>query len=219
VADLAVGVVMTIALVLVTDSAVFAMGFEALFAGDQDVGPISVVTSPDDCLHLLRTAIPDVVVVDEDMEGAIGLCQEVSARWPAIPIFVLSTVLDDGAVRAAIDAGATGFVGKQSEADYLRNAVKSVADGQSVLDPRVTRAVISWVTGDHNEADEASERLSGQELQVLRFVARGESNKRIATKMGISENTVKTYLRRIYRKINCSTRSEAAAWLTRHGAF
>jgi len=208
-----------LALVLITDSAVFGLGFEALFADDQDVQSMSIVSSPDDGLHLLRSATPDVVIVDYDMEGAAGLCEELSARWPAIPVFVLSTALNDEVVRSAIEAGVVGFVSKRNDAHYIRDAVKSVADGQSVLDPSVTRSVISWVTGLDVKRADVSGRLSGQELQVLRLVARGESNKRIARRLGLSENTVKTYLRRIYRKLGCRTRSEAAAWLTRQGAF
>ncbi len=168
------------------------MGFESLFADDQDVRLISVVRSPDDCMHLLQTVAPDTVVVDYDMDGANGLCEELTNRWPAIPVFALSTVLGDVAVRAAIDAGVVGFVSKRSSADYIRQAVKNVADGQSVLDPTVTRSVISWVTGIQFNPAEVDDRLSGQELQVLRLVAQGESNKRIASRLGLRENTVNT---------------------------
>jgi len=209
---------MTISLVLVSDSAVCTIGFNALFSDDPDVHPISVVASPDDFMELLKSTIPDVAIVDYDTDGAIGLTEVMSVRWPLIAVLVVSTLLTDELVRAALDAGVGGFVSKRNEPEYFRKAVKSVADGQSVLDPRVTRSVIAWATGDRAGA-EANGRLSGQELQVLRLVARGESNKRIARRLGLSENTVKTYLRRTFRKINCGTRSEAAARLTRHGAF
>jgi DNA-binding NarL/FixJ family response regulator len=210
---------LTISLVLVTDGGVYAMGFEALVADDREAQLIAVATSPDDCLQLLMSTVPDLVAVDYDMDDAVGLCEQLSARWPALPVLVLATVLSDVAVHAALYAGVVGFVSKRNDCEYLRNAVKRVADGQSVLDPRVTRSVIAWATGGHAGPGQIGEWLSGRELQVLRLVARGESNKRVATRMGLSESTVKTYLGRIYRKINCGTRSEAAVWLTRQGAF
>jgi DNA-binding NarL/FixJ family response regulator len=128
-------------LVLVTDNGVYAMGFAALFADDRDAQPISVVTSPDACMHVLQRVIPDVVVVDCDTDGAVELCERVAAQSPGLPVLVLVTTISNTALHAAIDAGVVGFVSKRNEAEYVRNAVKTVAGGRSILDPKVTRSV------------------------------------------------------------------------------
>ncbi len=206
---------MTSVLVL-TDCTVFGLGFEAL-AADDDTFELVAQANAQRGMRLLEESRPDVVVLDFGIDGgrAISLCKTISQRWPALPVLMLSNVLDDEAVKAAIEAGARGYLYENADRERLRSAVEWLAQGQGVLDPLVTRRVMNWATRNGSEA--APDTLSEKEVEVLRLVSQGEPNKRIAKAMGVSENTVKTYLRRAYRKLGCHTRSAAAAALAQRG--
>jgi DNA-binding NarL/FixJ family response regulator len=203
-------------LLLVSECTIFGMGFEALVADDSTFRFLGSV-HPAECVEQLERTTPDVVVVDHSMDAgaAMKVCEAISQRRPRVPILVLSNTLNDDAVRESIESGARGYLYKGADRAYLRSAIYWLAEGQAVLDPRVTRRVIDWAT--HSALDAGEEGLSGREIEVLRLVCRGEPNKRIAKRMGLTENTVKTYLRRAYRKLDCHTRSAAAAVLAQRG--
>jgi DNA-binding NarL/FixJ family response regulator len=203
-------------LVLVSDCTVLGMGFEALAANGNGLRFLGVV-DPLRAVDTLEAGRPDVLVVDYDLYGgrAVRLCETITRRWPTLPVLVLSSVLDDASVRASIDAGARGFLYKNTDPDELRVAMECLAEGHAILDPKVTARVIQWATQAGLEMPD--EGLSGREIEVLRLVSRGEPNKRIARHMGLTENTVKTYLRRAYKKLDCHTRSAAAAAVVQRG--
>ena len=199
--------------VVVTDSTLIEAGFEALAASYADLEMLGSGSAADDGGLMLR-AQPDVVVIDDGMADgrALGICRAVAR---VKPVLVLSAELTDEAVRGSIDAGARGYLYKDVDTDVLHRTIRRLAAGQSVLDPRVTARVIDWAS--QFSFDASDETLSGREVEVVRRVARGESNKQIARHLGLSENTVKTYLRRVYRKLDCQGRSSAAAIVARRG--
>jgi len=206
---------MTSVLVL-SDCTVFGLGFEAIGKEDESFDIVGRADATEG-LRLLDRSSPDVVVIDYEINGgrSIDLCSEIVQSHPSIPVLVLSNVLDDEAVRSSISAGARGYLYKNADRDRLRAAIEWLKEGQGVLDPLVTLRVMDWATKSGSEG--TYETLSEKELEVLRLVSRGEPNKRIARTMGVSENTVKTYLRRAYRKLGCHTRSAAAALLAQRG--
>ena len=201
---------------LVSDSTIMELGFESLAEDDASLTFLGRVT-PRDALKRTDETMPDVLVVDFAVEGgrAVRICEVVSRHRPDVPILVFSNVLDDNAVRAVIDAGARGYLYKNADRSTLRSAIGWLAEGYAFLDPMITRRVIDWATKPG--VTPAGEGLSARELEVLRLVSRGEPNKRIAKRMGLTENTVKTYLRRAYRKLDCSSRTAAAAVLAQRG--
>jgi two-component system response regulator DevR len=192
-------------------------GFEALAASYGDLELVGVASTAQEAELLITRTDPDVALVDYGLaeDGALPLCRAVTQLRPALPVLVISGVLDDEAVHGSIEAGAQGYLYKDIESDELRTAIRSLAGGASVLDPRVTGRVIAWAS--HPAGDTPEDTLSAREIEVMRHVARGESNKEIAGQLGLSENTVKTYLRRVYRKLDCRTRSAAAALVARRG--
>jgi DNA-binding NarL/FixJ family response regulator len=203
--------------VVVTDCTLLWSGFEALAATYADIELVGTASGTPDAEALVLRTRPNVVLIDYGLadDRALPLCRAITGLRPGLPILVISGVLSDEAVRGAIEAGAQGYLYKDVEADELRTAIKSLAAGASVLDPRVTGRVIVWAS--QHSVDTAEETLSAREIEVVRRVARGESNKEIAEHLGLSENTVKTYLRRAYRKLDCQTRSAAAALVARRG--
>jgi DNA-binding NarL/FixJ family response regulator len=203
--------------VVLTDCTLLRSGFEALAATYTDLVLAGTASATPDAEALVAATRPDVVLIDYGLadERALPLCRAITRLMPGVPVLVISGVLSDEAVRGAIEAGAQGFLYKDVETDELRTAIRSLAEGASVLDPRVTGRVIVWAS--QHSSDAAEDMLSAREVEVVRRVARGESNKEIAKRLGLSENTIKTYLRRAYRKLDCQTRSAAVALVARRG--
>jgi RNA polymerase sigma factor (sigma-70 family) len=211
---------------LFTESAVMALGFAALASEEPDVRFLGSAPA-DKGLETLAAGRPDVVVIDFHNDGghatgayataapAVTLCEAIGRRWPTVAVLVVSDEVDDRSVRALLEAGARGYLSKSADGSSLMAAIRELADGHGVLDPRVTRAVIDWAK--QPRVDGAAEELSDREVEILRLVSHGEPNKRIAKRLGVTENTVKTYLRRAYKKLGCNTRSAAAAALAQRG--
>lgn len=201
-------------IVLLSDDTVFSLGLASLASGS-DWEVVRAGSDRRSVTSALSRASPDVVVLDEETTD-LALCGEIGALYPKTPLLVFGGERrSDEAVVAAVRAGARGFVLKSAEPEQMLTAIASVAAGHGFLDPSVTLRVISWAF-DAQEVDYPA-GLSPREMEVLGYVIEGEPNKRIAKRMGLSENTVKTYLRRAYRKLNCHTRSAAAAKLAREG--
>lgn len=198
---------------VLTDCTILRAGFESLIEGPEFT-LVGFASSTTEMLNLVESKRPDVVIVPTQDE-AFDACRTISRGYPEIPVLLVSAGLDDGSVRGAIEAGALGFIFKDVEPADFRSAVRRLIAGESVLDTRVAGRVIAWAA--HRAIEPEAGSLSPREIEVLRLVVRGEPNKRIARQLGVSENTVKTYLRRSYRKLGCSTRSAAAAIVARGG--
>lgn len=199
---------------VMTECNVLRAGFEKLIAGP-DSPALRFASTPEETLQLVQDQRPDLVIIPSDAEGALEACSAITARTPDLPVLFVSTALDDDVVRSAIEAGAAGLLFQSAEPAEFRVAVKRLVAGQSVIDPRIAGKVIAWAR-NHPE-EEKSIELSPREFEVMRYVIEGEPNKRIARRMSVSENTVKTYLRRVYRKLGCHSRSAAAAVVARKG--
>jgi DNA-binding NarL/FixJ family response regulator len=170
-------------------------------------------------LEVAAATMPDVVVMDVRLNGACGIetTREIRARRPATKVIMLTSYADDDAMFSSIMAGASGYVLKQILGSDLVGAVRSVAAGQSLLDPSMTTAVLNRLRqGRDQMKDEKLARLSAQEERILTLVAQGMTNKEIGVELFISEKTVKNHVSHILQKLQMSRRSEAAAYLTRH---
>ena len=201
---------------LLSNDTIFSLGLSSLIASDPSMELAHVADETESVWDELALSTPDVIVLDQETTQTEHLCAELTARYPDVHVLIFASPNQaDAGVHAAVRGGARGYVLKTAEPDQLLAAIKSVAEGNGFLDPSVTLRVISWATGTVSESHPAG--LSRREMEVLGFVLEGEPNKRIARRMGLTENTVKTYLRRAYRKLNCRSRSAAAAALARHG--
>jgi DNA-binding NarL/FixJ family response regulator len=158
---------------------------------------------------------PALVVLDARIgaELALRMCSELSAL-NAPPTVAVLAAADRDFLLKALGAGARGYLDPFSDASVLEVSLRALAQGQWVLGPDVASAVSSLVRR-HGPETEAG--LSGREIEILRMIATGESNKRIARRLGTTPNTVKTHLSRAYRKMECRSRSEAVAFLASRG--
>lgn len=170
-----------------------------------------------------RTAV-DVVVLDLRMRGVDGITamRLLAERPEPPPVLVLTTFDDDEMLSGAIRAGASGFMLKDSSADDLIRAVRAVAAGDSWLDPAVTGRVLSGyrdagVPRSESGAGRPGDILTERELEVLREIGAGASNLEIATRLGISELTVKSHVGRIFTKLDLRDRPAAIVYAYDYG--
>lgn len=165
----------------------------------------------------LRTS-PDVIVMDVRLADGSGIeaTREIRAARPDMRVIMLTSFADEDALFASILAGASGYVLKQVRSDDLVRSIRSVHDGQSLLDPAMTGAVLDRLRkGKDILRDEKLARLSPQEERILVLVAEGKTNREIGESLGLAEKTVKNYVSAILSKLEVTRRAEAAAYLAR----
>lgn len=173
---------------------------------------ITVIGEANDGLaaqSIIREKQPQIALVDIKMpnQGGIDLTRWVRDHAPATKVIVLSAYDDDPYIMAALDAGASGYVLKNTSPRILIDAVKTVAAGQSALDPAITTKVMGLLVGNRNEA---AVTLSEREIAVLQLTAQGLTNKAIGQQLHISDRTVQGHLRKIFSKLDVNSRTEAA---------
>ncbi|MFV1962010.1 MAG: response regulator [Acidimicrobiia bacterium] len=176
-----------------------------------------------EAVSLTQRLRPDVVLMDLGLPGVGGVeaTREIKARWPDVEVLVLTVHDDDQYVFEAIRAGASGYLLKDVHDNELIDAVLAVAEGGVVLQPAIARRLVAVLRTRGKTLDEPSRTnaLTDRELQVLRLVAKGLSNRDVGERLGVSARTVETHLTHVYRKLGASSRTEATirglrdAWL------
>jgi DNA-binding NarL/FixJ family response regulator len=204
---------------LVDDHEVVRDGIRALLAGSQDVVVCAEAGSVREAVAEAERALPDVVVMDVRLSDGSGIeaTRDIRAQRPATQVLMLTSFADDEALFASIMAGASGYVLKQIKGEELVRAIRAVGQGQSLLDPAVTKGVLDRLRkGKHLFRDEKLARLSPQEERILGLVSEGRTNRQIGEELGLAEKTVKNYVSSILGKLEVARRAEAAAYLARH---
>lgn len=197
-----------IRVVLVDDHALVRAGIREYLDRADAIEVVGEADGGHDAQTLIADVHPDVALVDikmADMSG-IELTQWITTNHQGTNVLVISAYDDDAYVTAALDAGANGYLLKNTSPMQLTDAVRSVAAGEATLDPSVATKVIRMATG---RVDRSSSDLSSRELDVMQLVAQGLTNKDIAAKLFISARTVQGHLRRIFEKLDVTTRTEA----------
>jgi DNA-binding NarL/FixJ family response regulator len=199
-------------LLLVDDHEVVRLGLRTLFARSDRIDVIGEAGSVAEATKEAQRLQPDVVLMDLRLSDGSGItaCRDILSRDPATRVLFLTSYSDEDAVRATVLAGAAGYLLKEIGHQALINAIETVASGQSILDPKITQAVLHQIT-DGAKADGAGrEPLSPQEQRVLAQVVEGKTNKQIAKALGLSDKTVKNYLSNAFQKLQVNRRSPAA---------
>ena len=206
-----------IRLVLVDDHEVVRLGLRALFENTDRLEVVGEAASVAEAIVECRRLRPDVVLMDLRLPDGSGItaCREILSRHPDTRVLFLTSYSDEDAVRATVLAGAAGYLLKQIGRQALVEGIETVAKGQSILDPRVTQAVLNQLTSDAKPANTGHDELSPQERRVLEQVVDGKTNKQIAAALGLSDKTVKNYLSNAFQKLQVNRRSHAAVVYSR----
>ncbi|RME11791.1 MAG: DNA-binding response regulator [Ardenticatenia bacterium] len=210
----------TIRILLVDDHAVVRVGLRALLDAQPDMEVVGEAATAADAVRQCAMLRPDVVLMDIRLPDRTGIdaCAEIRRMGAPCQVLMLTSYADDALVLDALKAGAAGYVLKHLDTDDLVRAIRAVAEGDAVLDPKVTAAVVAQVQKAEEEQRRAAFRdLSDRELEVLALVAQGKSNAEIAEILTLSPVTVRNHVSTILQKLGLSNRIEAATYAVRHG--
>jgi len=216
-----------IRIVVVDDHEVVRHGLRLSLELEPDMAVIGEARTGEDALRIVVDEKPDVVLLDVRLDGADGpeVCRQILAVVPRTAVVMLTNYLEDGFVLRSLMAGAKGYVIKDVQLSELKKMIRSVYQGGSVLDPKVTAQVISTVTasGEMPAARGTGRRpvtvtaLSDTDLAILRHLASGMTDKQIAGRVHLSPHTVKDHLEKIRALLDVGSRTEIVATALRRG--
>ena len=193
---------------VVDDHPIVRAGLVALFDAAPDIEVVGTASSGDEAVGLAAELVPDVVLMDLRMTGIDGdeATARIVAARPETRVVILTTYENDDAILRAISAGASGYLLKAAPEEELLAGVRSVAAGEVALAPSVSRLLVQRAAAP---AAPSSPELSPRELDVLRLVAQGLSNRAIAERLFVGEATVKTHLLHAFAKLGVDDRTRA----------
>jgi DNA-binding NarL/FixJ family response regulator len=208
-------------LVLADDHAVVRKGIREFLEEEGDIQVVAEADDGEQALAHIAELRPDVAVLDIQMPGLTGIevTRRVKADYPDVKVLMLTAYDYDPYIFAALQAGANGYVLKTARSHQLTAAVRTVHDDGTALDPTVTRKVVEHMASGspYARAEGMVERPSEREMDVLRLVARGFSNRAIGRELGISDRTVQGHLANLFGKLGVATRTEAALLAVKMG--
>jgi len=208
-----------IRLLIADDHPAFREGLSRLL---DDEGDMECIAKPYDGMEAVRLAKelqPDVAIIDVTMPNLNGIeaAKRIKAACPAVAILMVSAFDYESYILASLQAGASGYMSKNTPLRELVSAVRLVYKGESVLDTKATEKVVRrLVTGDNSHKTDV-ERLHPRELEILKLAAKGMSNKKIADELIISERTVQTHLVNVFRRMGASSRTQAVLHALKKG--
>jgi len=193
------------------DHELVRMGLRTLLDGETDIEVVGEAWDTDSAVDGATAARPDVVLLDMRMPGAGGVdaCKRIKEAVPETAVLVITSFDEDDEVFGVMEAGANGYLMKDSRPERVANAVRAVYDGQAVFDAGVAMRIISGRQNGSNGNAQLAEPLSERELEVLELMAQGLSNKEIGRTLWIGETTVKTHVSHILRKLQQNDRTQA----------
>ena len=205
---------MTIRVLIVDDHKVVRQGLQMFLALDTEIEVVGEAVNGEEAVAMSAELDPDVILMDLLMPAMDGIeaTRTIKQSQPDCEIIALTSILEDDKVVGAIRAGAIGYLLKDTEAEELCRAIKAAASGQIQLSPAAAQRLVREV-----RAPESPEALTERELEVLRLVAHGLSNRQIALQLSLSEKTVKTHVSNILGKLNLLSRTQAALFAVRAG--
>ena len=207
-----------IKVLIVDDHAVVREGLRTYLMLEDHVELVGEAANGREAVTLATRLQPDVVLMDlqmPEMDG-VNATRVIKERLPSTKVVVLTSFTDDQHVLPAIKAGATGYILKDASAHEVLRAIEAASRGQAQLDPVVARRLMEQVTSPPPERSPASD-LTPRELEVIRLVARGMSNKEIARELVTSERTIKGHVSNILGKLGLADRTQAALFAVREG--
>jgi DNA-binding NarL/FixJ family response regulator len=203
-----------IRVVLADDHAMVRLGLEQLLAGADGIEVVGSAVDGAQAVSMVLELAPDVVLMDLQMPGVDGVAatRQIVASGAESQVVVLTSFSDSERIVAALDAGAIGYLLKDTEPEDLLEGVRAAARGESPLNPRAARQLLTARTS----TPVLTVDLTPRELEVLGLVRQGLANKQIARRLGITERTVKAHLTSTFQRIGVSDRTQAALWAERN---
>jgi NarL family two-component system response regulator LiaR len=205
---------MIVRILIADDHRVVRQGLRVFLSLDPELAVVGEAENGEEALLMARELEPDVVLMDLLMPVVDGIeaTKAIRAELPDVEVLALTSVLEDAVVTRVIKAGAIGYLLKDSEPEELHRAIRGAASGRVQLAPEAAARLVREL-----RAPESPEVLTERETEVLKLLARGRTNKQIASALLIEEKTVKTYVSSILTKLGVSSRTQAALHGVRAG--
>ena len=205
-------------MLIVDDHSVVRMGLRMFFDLQDDIEVVGEAADGSEGVAMARRLEPDVVLMDllmPNMDGitAIG---RIKAERPETEIVTMTSFIEEEKVTSALEAGASGYVLKDAEAEEVAAAVRAAYAGEVHLDPAVARLLAQRLRTRKSPEDELAEPLTDREKDVLRLLGQGMSNKEIGAALFITERTARTYVSNILGKLGLASRTQAALYAVEH---
>lgn len=199
---------------LLDDHEVVRRGVAEMLESEPDITVIGEAANVSEALARIPALRPDVAVLDVQLPDGNGVevCRRIRASLPNTACLMLTSYTDDDALVSAIMAGAAGFMLKQVRGNELIKAVRTVATGESLLDPITTTQLLTRLRTDANREDPFAS-LSAQERRILEYIAEGLTNRQIGEEMFLAEKTVKNYVSSLLAKLGLERRTQAAVFV------
>lgn len=204
-------------ILIADDHPVIREGLSAMLSSVAGFEVVGEARDGQEAMDLALRLVPDIVLMDLRMPGMDGVqaMRLIHAQCESIRFIILTVYDNDEYIFEGIRAGASAYLLKDVSRDELINAIREVHRGQSLLHPQITRKLFDRVSGSGE--GEHGVTLTDRELEILRMMANGASNKQIAARLKISSHTVKTHVSNIYQKLEVNDRAEAVAKAIRQG--
>lgn len=211
-----------IRVLVVDDQTLFREALAEALKMEEDLEVVGVAATGKEALELASKLHPDVVLMDLKMPEMDGITatQLLKAEMPEIKVLMVTLFGDEEYLQRAIMAGADGYILKDVRRDQMVEAIRQVARNGCLIDPVLLRAVVHQYVQLQQRQQERQpfpDGLTEREVEILRLIAEGRSNKEIAKRLGITIGTVKMHLYKIYRKIGVSDRTQAALYVVHKG--
>jgi DNA-binding NarL/FixJ family response regulator len=205
-----------IAVFLLDDHEIVRRGVRDMLEAEGDIKVTGEAGTAASALARIPALRPDVAVLDVRLPDGDGVtvCREIRSRMPEVACLMLTSFADDDALMDAVMAGAAGYVLKQIRGTDLVGAVRTVATGQSILDPRAASQLMARLRGQSAKADPLA-GLTPQEKRILELIGEGLTNRQIGERLFLAEKTVKNYISALFVKLGMERRTQAAAYAAR----
>ncbi|MGZ8210834.1 MAG: response regulator [Burkholderiales bacterium] len=208
-------------ILLVDDHTLFRSGVKALLARQADFEVVGEASDGLEGVKRAKQLRPDVVLMDVDMPGITGreALKMMTEELPDVPVLMLTVSEDAEDLLDTLQSGARGYLLKNIDTEYFVDAVRRAARGEAVVSPQMTGKLVAGLKGGARAPQQAAERerLSAREREILVLLARGASNKGIARELALADSTVKIHVQNILRKLNLSSRVQAAVYAVESG--
>jgi NarL family two-component system response regulator LiaR len=204
-----------ISLVIVDDHAIVRQGLRTYLEIQPDIEVVGEASDGREALEVVRDTLPDIVLMDLVMPNVDGVeaTRTITLLSPSSRVIVLTSFSEDEKVFASIKAGAQGYLMKDVLPQELVRAIRTVHRGEAQLDPEIARKLMQEFTNPQPATPKHD--LTERELEVLRLIAQGKSNKDISEDLVLSEKTVKTHVSNILQKLHLTDRTQAAVYALR----
>lgn len=201
-------------ILLVDDHPLLRKGVAQLINLEADLNVIAEASNGEDALKAATALKPDLILLDLNMRGMSGIETLRALKVAEIPskVVVFTVSDDDEDIINVIKQGADGYILKDSEPEVLLNYIRMAAKGEMALSPKLTQILAKAVQQDNNPKQFILDQLTDRELDILKLISLGDSNKVIARKLDISEGTVKVHVKHLLKKMALRSRVEAAVW-------